>query len=390
MSKLREVERAAISFNLAEETKRVGEYYLQRERMKDLGEPFNFPIEHFLKFASKGLTATTQFVVTDSPGAFVDVPVETLMTAINSTALLEKICKRRKSLLAEAISLFQSQPQLSSELPGFLWVATKAKIEQLFPLLPELSDYAAGKAGNSDLLTALLIRDKSGKAISRLIVLSAKGEISMEPLVEGLRKSPIAAINFLRILPKLAARQYADHASRVLVAWLSHLIEVLVPERQMISGALAVLSGGFLQKKRLNPTEQAILNIIQSATEDLGFQIASDVQNFWVFLPLKREMHAFSAAATVSSEAARLIVESLLKLESPRYQPADVFQALALNLGLSAQGELGAQTDFNPDQHEDGIGGLLRGQPCEVVRLGWSFQSKTMLKTKVNPLNPHA
>jgi len=389
-TKLREAENAAVSIGLAEEIRKIGDFCLQRGRMTELGGQVDFPMEQFLKVAREGLDETAQFVLSNSLNSFVDLPVETLMAIVKSPAVLDKIAKGRKGLLAESVSLFQTQPQLSSGLPGFLWVAKKAKIEQLFPLLPQLSDSTTGSAESLNLLTALLTRDKSGKAIARLIALIAKSEISSERLVEGLRKSLIAAINFLRILPKLALKQYGDCAADVFANWSKYLETVPDSERTIISGALAALGGGLLQKKRLNSVEESILTSVRSGGERLSLQIGGDVDGFWALLPINRDIQSTSGSFAVSPEAARLFVESMLKLESGRYQASEVFEALAINMGLSPLENHGAKVDFNPDQHEDAIGGLLRGQPAEVLRRGWTFQGVTILKSKVQPITTNS
>lgn len=385
-SKLREAENASAFIGLADEIRKIGEFCLQRGRMTEREGDVEFPMEPLLKVAREGFDETVQFVLSNSHNFFVDLPVETLMAIVKSPAVLDKIAKGRKGLLAEALSLFQTQPQLSSGLPGLLWVAKKAKIEQLFPLLPQLSDSTTGSAESLELLIALLMRDKSGKAIARLIALIAKSEISSERLVEGLRRSPIAAINFLRILPKLALKQYGECAADVFANWAKYLETVPDSERTVISGAVAALGGGLLQKKRLNSVEESILTSIRNGGERLCLQIRGDVDGFWALLPINRDIQSTSGSFVVSPEAARLFVESMLKLESGRYQASEVFEALALNFGLLPLGNHGAIVDYNPDQHEDAMGGLLRGQPAEVLRRGWTFQGVTILKSKVQPL----
>jgi hypothetical protein len=389
VNKIRELKHLAASHGLQHETTKTGEYYLQRRRVKELGKSVEFPIDHILKFAHAGLSATVQFAVTDSPENFGTLSVDILMELPISSALLDKIGKKRRSLLAEGVELFQSNPEMVHHSSGITWVLKKAKIEQLYPLLPEISRNVAFGAKSTSLLREILVRDKSGKAIEEMLVLISKGKIAAETLIIGLRDCPEAVCVFLRGLPKLVTKSVSVQAMQVLSGWLLHLNETPRMQRPMVSGALAVLNGGLLQKKRLKPTEESILRTVQQATQNLRLLIDNDPSGFWAFLPVANPEKGVSKFA-ISPEAARLLVESLLKLQTGQYQATDVVEALALNMGLSQYEEKGARVSFDPSRHEDAAGGLLKGQSAEVVASGWQFQDAIILKAKVNQVPENA
>lgn len=90
--------------------------------------------------------------------------------------------------------------------------------------------------------------------------------------------------------------------------------------------------------------------------------------------------------ALITTEGAIRLIVSLRQLERGLH-PISVMKALAHNLGMKRFHDEGEKITFNPLQHEDTVGGLIRGDPCEVVQCGWKLGNNLIARAKVKPLN---
>lgn len=371
----------------------VGTFFLTRERLRELQQEVGFPTRQFFELGRHSLATTLQFGITDSPEAFAALPAEMLLKEVPSPLLLDKIAKKRTRLLPEAIAILQKQPDLASGGAGLPWVVSKAKIEHLFPLLSfifaERSE-SSDPQRTSELRVKFLSRDKTGKGISEVLVRISEGELVPESLIDGLRSCPEAAAVFVRILPKLLSKNVGAHAVSALEHWLPCLPEISRPKRAVVSGALAVLSGTLLLKPKRNALEETLFLLVTSAMEQMSLQIGADVSGLWGLFRMGEKPLRGGSAQFITAEGARLLIESMEKLEDERYSPSEVCTALAINLGLALTNQLGDKVIYDPKQHDDSVGGLLRGQPAVVLRSGWRFKDATLLKTKVKSETIHA
>jgi hypothetical protein len=391
-TRLRSFADEAAAFGAPEAVNDIGKFFLSRERLLELRKPPVFPAERALELSRRGLAATFEFVVRDSPEAFADMPVAVLMRQIPSAALLTKIATKRKSLLIEALTEIRREPSVSFNFPGLSWVFAKAKLQDLLPLVPFLFG-EQGETASSQLVAVLrtqfLRRDKTGRGITEILRLISTGELADQTLVDALRRSPEAATAFVQLLPKLLLRHPTDEPARVLEKWLSTLSDIPAKRRVLVSGALAALCGALLLKNRRRPVEDWVLSLVVNSIKRLALEIGADVEGYWGVFPLDAS-RSDNTGVYISPEAARLLVESLEKLEDSRYQATNVVEALASNLGLSKIDEPNAVVTYDPKVHQDVAGGLVRQQTAVVVRSGWRYNEILLLKTKVKPQTNHA
>lgn len=376
---------AVRSSNLVEE---VGRFFLTRKRLNELRQPVIFPTEQLLELGRRGLAATLQFGILDSPESFAVLPVEVLLREVPLVSL-NLIAQRRQKLLSESLDFLQKQPESAICLAGLDWVIAKSKIELLFPLFPVIfggEDRSVDFNRLSALRDQILRRDKSGNGILEILRGISKGELSKAALTDGLSRCPDAAVVFLRILPKLLSKETAGHELEILENWLPSLPEISLPNRAKISGALAILCGGIIQKVKLTFAEENILAIVTASLRQLSLEIGGDFTGYWGIFPLGESRLQGADSAQISAEHARLLVESLEKLEDKQYDPISVFTALAINFGLSKFEETGTEVGFDPKRHNDTVGGLLRGQAAVVIRPGWRYKETILLRAKTKPL----
>ena len=90
--------------------------------------------------------------------------------------------------------------------------------------------------------------------------------------------------------------------------------------------------------------------------------------------------------ALITTEGAIRLVVSLRQLERGLH-PIAVMKALAHNLGMTRLHDEGEKITFNPFQNEDTVGGLIRGDPCEVTHCGWRLGNNLIARAKVKPLD---
>jgi hypothetical protein len=386
--RLRSLANEAAEFGVSEAVNELSRFLLSRDRQIELRQSPGFPTERALELAQSGLTATFEFAVYDSPEAFAELPVDALLRQISSTALLTKIAGRRKGLLIEALTEIRREPSAAFQLPGLPWVIAKAKLPDLLPLLPFLfgERHEAATSQLATMRAQFIRRDKTGRSITEILGRISAGELSDEALVDTLQRSPEAAAVFVQLLPKLISRHSSDQAAKVFQKWLPSLPEIPKKRRTLVSGALAALCGSILLKERRQPVEDWILSLVADAIRRLALEIGADVGGYWGVLPLDAS-RSDNTGVYVSPEGARLLVESIEKLEDSRYEATNVIEALASNLGLSKTDEPSTVVMYDPKIHQDIVGGLLKQQTAVVVRSGWRYNETVLLKAKVKPKN---
>jgi hypothetical protein len=370
----------------------IGNFFLSRERLLELGQRAPFPVQRFMELGRAGFGVTLEFGVADSPEAFAELPAAILLEQISSPVALSKVAASRKGLVADALKIIQEKPELPLNLAGMRWVLAKAKFSSLLPLVPTLfADHGHDLDSDSiaTLRLAFLARDKTAKGILEILRLIAKEELSDQVLVDAFTRSPETAVVFVRLLPKLLPKPLGEQALTIFHKWLSARPQISIRTRGMVSGALLALCGALLQKMKRRPNEDAALTLVVDFARQLSLEIGADVGGYWGVFPLgeKREL---ASGGDISSEGARLLVESLQKLQDDRYEPTSVFRALARNLGLTEMDELGMSVKYDPKKHHDTVGGLLREQSAVVVRSGWRYKDSVLLKTEVKPQTDYA
>ena len=386
-ARLKDLANEAGVFGLADAVAEVSKFFLSRERLLELRQPLPFPTQRTMELGSSGLSATLEFAVNDSPEAFAELPADILIRQIYSPTLLTKISRKRKGLVNEVLAIVQREPSIAVHFLGLPWVISKAKIPDLFPLLPFLFG-ERDEGSDTERITTLrrhfLRRDKAGRGVTEILRRISEGELSDRGLIDGLHRSPEAATAFVQLLPKLMTKQSGEQAASIFQKWLVSLPEVPQRKRTIISGALAALCGAILLKERRRPVEEWVLSLVTDSIKKLSLEIGANVDGYWGLFPLDVS-RGQSDGVYISPEGARLLVESLEKFEDDRYEPADVFKAVASNLGLSQVDEPGMVVTYDPKKHQDTIGGLLRDQTAVVIRPGWRYNDTLLLKTKVKP-----
>lgn len=382
----------AAEFGLSAAVDEVSKFFFTRERLLELRQPLTFPTQRVMELGGARLAATFEFSIGDSPEAFAEIPAEVLLKQISSPTLLTKISKKRKGLLAEALAMVRRAPPLAIDLPALAWVMSRAKIPDLYPLLPFLFGERE-EDSDTQLLSKLrlqfLRRDKAGKGVAEILGRIAAAEFSDEALADSLRRSPQAAAAFAQLLPKLISKHPDGDPEKIFQKWLVSLPDVPKRMRATVSGALAALCGAILLKERRRPAEDRVLSLVTESIRKLSLEIDADVDGYWGMFPLDVS-RGESAGMYISPEGARLLVESLEKLEDSRYEPANILKALASNLGLSQTDEPGMILTYDPKKHQDTVGGLLRDQTAIVVRSGWRYNETLLLKTKVKQQSDYA
>ena len=87
----------------------------------------------------------------------------------------------------------------------------------------------------------------------------------------------------------------------------------------------------------------------------------------------------------ISAQGALQIAMGLRSAETDA-DARDALWSTAFNLGIRELGKVGAVELFDPLQHEDLKGGLLRGDEAKVVRCGWNFNESVLLRAEVEPV----
>ena len=66
----------------------------------------------------------------------------------------------------------------------------------------------------------------------------------------------------------------------------------------------------------------------------------------------------------------------------------EILTFTAKNLGMTPFGTVGESVVFNPFQHEDISGGLLRGDTAAITESGWKLGNDIAMRAKVQGVKP--
>lgn len=367
---------------------RIADYFLTRERMKEIGQNPAFPVSDVQLLADRAFSSTVEFAVADSPEAFEALPTAELIARPLSPKLLDRVTKRRKEFLGESIAAVSNA---AAEESSFLldWLVEKAPAKQLVPIVPMLFTECQRRSSvksMASLRSRLIERDKSGVIVKVILERIRSSELEPASLAAALNSSAVATENFLLQCRKLLSSPLAEIAVVALKRWLADIELIDARQRTLVSAALVEFFAILLRKPKRKPSEESAFSAILATQSRLCASPDSPTEGFWVAVRTSEVKAATETDFQISEDGARLLVESFSKLSDSQFSPVAVIETVALNLGLVPIAESGQRLAFDPAAHEDVDGGLLIGDSCEVAMAGWKFADAVLSKAKVKPI----
>ena len=124
----------------------------------------------------------------------------------------------------------------------------------------------------------------------------------------------------------------------------------------------------------------------QFASKVLVGAQAGSRPELWIACPSGLISEALdSGEGKVSSQGA-LEVALALRAAQTGADAGDALWTFAFNVNIREMGTPGDSLSFDPRLHEDVKGGLLRGDVARVLRCGWEYGGRVLVRTQVEPV----
>jgi hypothetical protein len=314
---------------------------------------------------------------------------------------LDKESALRVSSNAEAFELWrkkctmpmkQLEHDLLVELPGIYatagieWLLEHGDVKKLGPLFLRLlrcdprPNYLPSWHHT---LTEMLLMDAKGvwlEAVLRVVESSDLGKPLAKVVIQ-----PKVIVLALDQLARLAAKRESIPGIAILIDEIIRLtFEADRAEREWLSAALTRLVGGVVLLKENSSQADAILSQIESANRRLKTTISSsDTTNkIWLVTRYPDNQDTPSGKPQLSIEGALNIALAFRKA-AEGFGTLEILTFTAKNLGMTPFGAVGEKVTFNPFQHEDAAGGLLRGDAATIAEHGWKLGNDIAMRAKV-------
>jgi hypothetical protein len=365
---------------------RVADYLLHRDRKAEIGQPATAPIQEFAVLTRAGAVRSTEFAWNQSGDALQEVELDFLLSNLPTIRLLERSGRQTRDIKARTIALVKQQREVVQNSAALDWLVSKAKSEELVVLAPVLLSDIERKSHLpplSQVLNRALIRDKTGILLRAFLERTAVHPLDGSRVSGVVTSDPKLAAQFLRLLPKLLTANCAGVAVKTFQQWIPSYPTTPEAQREQLSGALALLVGHLLKRrKRTGPEGQVLSALNQHAVSWLLTMHEKDARVFWISAPATELLSLLKPAEGLSPYGAELIAHSIEKAGGGASADA-LLEALALNLGMEPIGGRDDLINFDPSVHEDVEGGLLGGDPAKVRQRGWRLGNKVIRRAKV-------
>ena len=286
----------------------------------------------------------------------------------------------------------QLEHDLLNELPGIYatsgveWLLEHADVKKLGPLFLRIlrCDSRPNYLPNwQQMLTEALLKDAKGTRLGAVLCAADSSDLG-----KSLAKVIIQSNVILPVLDKLARLA----ASREPIPGIPILIEEIIrftfdadgSERERLTAALTRLVGGVALLNENSSQAEAVLSQIERANRKLKNAVKSSgsTNKIW-------SVTRFPDYQDVPSGKPQLTIEGALNIATAFRKAAEGFGTVeiltftAKNLGMSPFGTVGESVVFNSFQHEDVVGGLLRGDRATIAESGWKLGNDIAMRAKV-------
>ncbi len=368
---------------------RLAEYFATRTRMKEIGQPLVPPLADILALGQAGFVQSAEFAWANAGDAVLDYPLPELLAAVPSARMLEAVARRHRDLAAQALALVLERPELAETSAAFDWVAQHAKPKELSKLAPQiLSGHPRRRhlPAREEVLRVALLRDKSGELLRACLAIAKGHSPAFDRLRIAVNTTPKLLVQFIGGLPKTICGPDGEMAMQLLESWLPAFPKAEPATRENLSGVLAALAGLLLRQPKRKDVQTHLLDALARAAFPwlLAMEDAQDTSGFWLVARADDFTKARKPSGNISHYGAGLLASSMEKAKAGLAADA-LLEALALNLGLEQVGARDESVSFDPNLHEDTVGGLLASDPATVNEPGWRLGDQLVRRAKVTP-----
>jgi hypothetical protein len=366
---------------------RTLDYFRQRARLAEIGQPAQPPLRDILLIGRYGFGRSAEFAAAELRDAIKELPSTDVIGNAPTVAFIELFSKRIRIATGAVAENLATDAKAGDSSAAIDWLVRRGKpveIARVASLLVSNRERLPHLLPYRDLLLVALRRDK-GATILQACLETAKGDKNArERLLKTIAADTKIVIGVVRSASKLLRTTHADFIGELLNVWAAAYSVLDDRSREPMSVALAGLCLTLLKKKKRSATEQHLVEAISRClSAGLGrIMQQSDREGFWVFARASDLAQSTSESLHVTQYGAGLIASALEKAAAGMSCEA-LLRALASNLGMLAIGAVGETVQFDPEKHEDTTGGLLRNDAAVIKTIGWSLNGQVIRRAAV-------
>jgi hypothetical protein len=372
--------------------KTLTNFYLTRRRMKEIGQELEFPMEGFLQLGHNGFSEAAGFGFSDQKEALAALPIGRLLEGGVPAKTLGAVAKGKKEISTAALDYFAKNPDAADTSSAADWIFSTATPKQLLPFLMLLFSKKQRKAhlrSYIDLAGDCLVKDKSALLLKECLSAISIGTLNAEELLRLMLSRSNVAVQLIQIIGNSLSEEHSPIALHLLDELLLNLLQYDTKDRLIVSSSLAILGTHVLLQKIKKPQAEQILALLVAARMKLLKMPAELRKGIWVFIELNEidfKDAKDSPNELISFEGAEFFTD-LLQEEISDSKVRESIETVAFNLGIKPIGLTAESAVFNPDLHEDTVGGLFRNDQVTVLTPGWLLGDRTVVRAKVKPYN---
>ncbi|MEP6671819.1 MAG: hypothetical protein ABJF10_21845 [Chthoniobacter sp.] len=368
---------------------RLAEYFLTRGRMKEIGKPLPAPLADIMTLGQAGWVQTAEFAWGQAGDSVLDFPLAELLTSAPSARMLEPAARKHRDLTAQVLALLLERPEIAETSAAFDWLAQRAKTKDLAKLASQfLSGHPRRRhlPARESTLVAALLRDKAGDLLQACLPIAKNHPPAFDRLWIAVTTTPKLLTQFIAGLPKAVTGPDGDVAMQLLESWLPAFPKTSPVAREELSGVLINLAGLLLRQPKRKEAQSRLLDALGRNVFPwlLAMEESQGASGFWLVARAEDLAQARKPSGNISHYGAGLLASSMEKAKGGLTADA-LLEALALNLGMEQVTTGGENVSFDPNFHEDTIGGLLAGDPATVSEPGWRLGDLLVRRAKVTP-----
>jgi len=389
------------SESLASSVSEIHGYLLGRRRLKETGAELNPPLTLLSEMISSDFTKSVELGFLEMLADVSEIPASMVIALaptpkaidawVKRPTKAEEISGRTEELLQSALE----SPETAIQSGLGLWVVEKIPIQQLLKTLPLFQAARAQKhfpaERRRELLHSALLRDREGTFLLRYLQDVAQTDEDARSLVADIRSSSRVAEKVIENLPQALLGDEAGRLGDLTVSLFGRIREWKEPARYRANGEMVTLFGKLLAEDAGSPG----LDVAKAGLADLfrewdtteakdSDEIPSSV--LWIVREAGKNCSGSEPDAesenSLSIEQAKHIGIALEKSRSER-QTLGVVEAMAANLGMDYFGSEDEEAEFDPDLHEDTVGGILPGETVTIIYSGWKLGDEVILRAPV-------
>jgi hypothetical protein len=372
--------------------KTLTNFYLTRRRMKEIGQELEFPMEGFLQLGHNGFSEAAGFGFSDQKEALAALPIGRILEGGVPAKTLGAVAKGKKEISAAALDYFAKNPDAADTSSAADWIFSTATPKQLLPFLMLLFSKKQRKAylrSYIDLAGDCLGKDKSALLLKECLSAISIGNLNIQDLLRLMLSRSDIAVQFIQSIGNSLAEEHTPVALQLLDELLQNLLQYDTKDRLIISASLATLGSQVLLQKIKKPQGEHILALLVAARMKLLKMPADLRKGIWVFIELN-EIDIRDAKNSpnelISIEGAEFFTD-LLQEKISDSKVRESIETVAFNIGIKSISLTAESVFFNPDLHEDTVGGLFRNDQVIVLTPGWSLGDHALVRAKVKPYN---